>query len=195
MKKLLLACVALAALSVPAAATVINIATPNPTSATGNFTASPGAGAFEDQVTFTLSGGPVFLTIANATNTFASPLDAIQNWAASIWSTGLDGIVNNSDDQILFGPQSASACIGVSNCQAVGGSGIIDGPGLYYAEFTGIGSGTSGYGGNISTFAVPGPIAGAFEPGTLAMMLLGFGGIWYGRKKGYLNENIFGRAA
>jgi hypothetical protein len=174
MKKLLLSTAVLLAFAMPAKAAQIDILTPNPTSATGNFTASPGSGAFEDQVTFLLTGGPVFLTIANATNTFAGPNDAIQNWVASIWSTGVDGIVNNGDDQILFGPQAASACIGVSNCQAVGGSGIINSPGLYYAEFTGIGSGTSGYGGNISTFAVPGPIVGAGLPGLLAACV----GLW-----------------
>lgn len=152
-----------------AQAVVIDVGT-NPTSATGNFTASPGAVAFEDQVTFTLSGGPQFVTIANATNTFAGPGDEIQNWVASIWSSGVDQIVNNGDDQLLFGPQAATACIGVSNCQAVGGSGTIDGPGLYYAEFTGVGSGTSGYGGNISTFQVPGPIAGAGLPGLILLL-------------------------
>lgn len=165
---------ALCLLTTPTHAAVIALPA-NPTSATGNFTASPGAGAFEDQVTFTLSGGPQFVTIANATNTFAGPTDAIQNWIASIWSAGVDGVVNNGDDQLLFGPQAATACIGVSNCQAVGGSGLINAPGLYYAEFTGIGSGTSGYGGNISTFAVPGPVVGAGLPG-LIMLLAGFVG-------------------
>ena len=172
--KLLLGAALALCLTLPAKAAVIDVGT-NPTSATGNFTASPGAGAFEDQITFTLSGGPQFVTIANATNTFAGPGDEIQNWVASIWSSGVDQIVNNGDDQLLFGPQAATPCIGVSNCQAVGGSGTINGPGLYYAEFTGIGSGTSGYGGNISTFQVPGPIVGAGLPGLIigALGLIG----------------------
>jgi hypothetical protein len=144
----------LLALTLPANAVSVTL-TNNPTSATGNFQLAPGAGAFEDQVIFGLTGGPQFVTIANATNTFANPNeDPILNWIASIWSAGLDGIVNNGDDVLLFGPQAASACIAVASCQFVGGSGTINSPGLYYAEFTGIGSGTSGYSGNISTFAI-----------------------------------------
>ena len=181
MKRLLLASTMLFALASGANAVQVNLQA-NPTSATGNFQLAPGAGAFEDQVTFGLTGpGPVFLTIANATNTFASPTDAIVNWVASIYSAGADGILDdadanplNDDDVLLFGPQAATACILVDNCQAVGGSGIINGPGLYYAEFTGIGSGTSGYSGNISTFAVPGPAAGAGLPALAGLMLLGF---------------------
>jgi hypothetical protein len=130
---------------------------------------------------FGLSGGPQFVTIANATNVYAAPADQIQNWVASIWSAGVDGILNaadanplNDDDVLLFGPQAATACPNVSNCQGVGGSGIINSPGLYYANFTGTGSGTSGYSGNIATFQVPGPIAGAGLPGLLALSLLGF---------------------
>jgi hypothetical protein len=166
MKKLLYASVALAALLLPAQAAQV-LLPDNPTSVTGNFTFAPGAGGFEDQVIFELSGGPAYITIANATNTFAGPNDMIQNWVASIFSAGVDQVVNNGDDQLLFGPQAASACIGVSNCQAVGGSGQINTSGIFYAEFTGIGSGTSGYGGNVSTFAVPGPIAGAGIPGLI----------------------------
>jgi len=172
MKKLLLAITMLAATLLPASAAQVLLPN-NPTSVTGNFTFTPGAVAFEDQVIFQLTGGPLFVTIANATNTFAGPGDEITNWIASILSAGLDGIVNNGDDVLLFGPQNASACVNVSNCQAVGGSGIINAPGLYYAEFTGTGSGTSGYGGNISTFAVPGPVAGAGLLPVLAV-LLGF---------------------
>ena len=179
MKSLLLTTTALLALLSPASAAVIALPA-NPTSATGNFTASPGAGAFEDQVTFTLSGGPAYITIANATNTFAGPTDAIDNWVASIWSAGANQLVNDGDDQLLFGPQAATPCIGVSNCQAVGGSGQIDTSGVFYAEFTGIGSGTSGYGGNISTFAVPIPAAGAGIPGLLA--LFGLGGLWWRKR-------------
>jgi opacity protein-like surface antigen len=177
MKRLLLAATMLTALASGANANVVNLVT-NPNSSTGNFSLTPGAAAFNDQVVFGLSGGPHFLTIANATNTYAGPGDAIQNWVASIWSAGVDQILNaadanplNDDDVLLFGPQAATACPLVSNCQGVGGSGIINGAGLYYANFTGTGSGTSGYSGNISTFAVPGPALGALIPSLLA----GFG--------------------
>jgi len=162
MKKLLLATTALLAMTMASNAAMIDIGT-NPTSATGNFSFSPGSGSFEDQAVFHLTQSSTF-TIANATNTFAAPPDAIVNWQASIWSAGLDQVVNNGDDQLLFGPQSAGTCFLVPNCQQVGGSGTIVGSGTFYAEFTGIGSGTSGYSGNISTFAapVPGPTAGSF---------------------------------
>ena len=70
----------------------------------------------------------------------------------------------NDDDVLLFGPQAATACLLIINCQSVGGSGYIINPGIYYAEFTGIGSGTSGYSGNIRTFAVPGPVVGSLLP-------------------------------
>jgi hypothetical protein len=94
---------------------------------------------------------------------------------ASIWSAGVDQVVNNADDQLLFGPQAGSACPSLPNCQIVGGSGILSPSGTFYAEFTGIGSGTSGYSGNISTFAVPGPAVGALVPSMLAGLgMLGF---------------------
>ena len=181
MKRLLLASTMLFALASGAQAVVVNLQT-NPNSATGNFSLAPGGALFEDQVVFGLSGGPAFITIANATNTFASAsTDFITNWVASIFSAGPDQIVNNTDDVLLFGPQSATPCPGVANCQGVGGSGTIFNPGLYYAEFTGQGGGTSGYSGNISTFAVPGPAAGAGLPALAGLMLLGFN--WLRRRR------------
>ena len=181
MLKFLLASSAIATvlvLSQPAKAIVINLPD-NPTSQTGNFTSAPGAAGFEDQIVFNLTGGPQFVTIANATNTFANPAtDPIAFWNAAIWSAGIDGIVNNGDDVLLFGPQFASPCVGVPNCRAVGGSGTIQSPGTYYAEFQGIGSGTSGYGGNISTFAVPAPSMGGGLPG----LVTAFGG-WFGWRR------------
>ena len=169
MKKLLLATTMLLALASGANADQV-LLPDNPTSATGNFSFTPGAVAFEDQVIFELSGGPVYLTIANATNTFAAPADMIANWVASIWSAGLDQLVNNGDDQLLFGPQAATACVIIPNCQSVGGSGFINTSGIFYAEFTGTGSGTSGYSGNISTFVVPGPALGAGLPALFGLL-------------------------
>jgi hypothetical protein len=161
MRKLLLATTALLAMTAGANAAVFNILTPDPTSASGNFSLTPGGGAFDDQVVFFVSAPSTF-TIANATNVFPRATDRITNWQASIWATN-DGIVGNGNDTLLFGPQSAGTCFLVPNCQIVGGSGNINGPGLFYAEFTGIGGGTSGYSGNISTLAVPGPKAGSFS--------------------------------
>jgi hypothetical protein len=153
----------------------------NPTSVTGNFSFTPGAVGFEDQAIFSLSGGPQYLTIANATNVYASEADRIQNWVASIFSAGLDQVVNNADDVLLFGPQAAQACGFPTNCQIVGGEGTIFTSGVFYAEFTGTGSGTSGYSGNISTSAVPLPAVGAGLPGIIAAF--GAAMAWHRRKK------------
>ena len=168
MKRLLLASVALLALTGASQAAVIDILTPDPTSSTGNFSATPAAGPFDDQVAFVLTHSATFV-IANATNTFAnSGNDKILNWQASIFDT-VDGIIGNGNDQLLFGPQVAGACFLVPNCQQVGGSGTIDHAGRFYADFTGTAGTTSGYSGNISTFAVPGPVVGALGiPGLIA---------------------------
>ena len=82
-----------------------------------------------------------------------------------MWSVGADGIVNNGDDVPVIGPVAATqGCGPIANCQFAAGTAILA-AGNYYAEFTGIGGGTSGYGGNIST--VPGPIVGAGVPGLI----------------------------
>ena len=177
MLKLLLASSALATVLVltqPARSAVIADLGVNPTSAQGDFNNSVGGGAFEDQFTFQLVGGPLFFTIASATNVYPNPTDFITGFTASIWSTGDDGIVNNGDDVLAFGPQLAAPCPGTPNCQGVSGSGLIN-PGAYYLEFTGFGGGTSGYGGNLSTFAVPNPVLGGGLPGLL-MAIGGFVG-------------------
>jgi hypothetical protein len=150
-------------LTSPSKAAIIDIGN-NPTSATGDFSTSPAPGAFTDFVTFTLSGGPQHIVIANATNVFAGPGDQIAQWTAAIFQQV--GVPGGGDDVLLFGPQAASPCA-VVNCQQVGGSGIFD-PGAYYVQFAGIAGANSGYGGNVSSFAVPGPIAGAGIPGLVA---------------------------
>ena len=143
----------------------------NPTSAQGDFSNSVGGGAFEDQFTFQLVGGPLFLTIASVTNVFPSVTDFITNFTAGVWSVGPDGIVNSPDDVPVIGPAAATqGCGPIVNCQFAAGTDILA-AGAYYAEFTGTGGGTSGYGGNISS--VPGPIAGAGLPGLVAA----FGGL------------------
>jgi len=167
MKKLLLGTVIALSLALPAQAAQVTLPT-NPTSVTGNFALTPGSGSFEDQVIFQVTGAPAYVVIGQATNTFAGPGDMIQNWIASIYNDGDDNIINNADDELLFGPQAAQPCIMTPNCQAVGGGGTVLGSGYYYVEFTGVGSGTSGYAGNVSTFAVPGPAVGAGIPGILA---------------------------
>lgn len=169
MRKILLATAALLALASSADAAIINILSPDPDSSTGNFSASPGGAVFNDQVTFTLTHASTF-TIANATNVFPRTTDRITNWQASIWDS-VDGIVGNGNDTLLFGPQFATLCPNVPSCQIVGGSGLINHAGLFYADFQGTGGGTSGYSGNISTFAVPGPKAGSFTLGGLLAML------------------------
>jgi hypothetical protein len=164
MTKLLLGTALALCLSLPAHAAVIADLGVNPTSAQGDFNNAPGGGLFADQYTFQLVGGPQFITIASATNTFASLSDFIANFQATVYQQV--GAVGGGDDIIAFGPQSASGC-SVSGCQLVAGSGVLD-PGNYYLDLTGLAGGTAGYGGNLSVAAVPGPIVGAGIPGLIA---------------------------
>jgi hypothetical protein len=172
MRRFLLTTAIVAALVTPAAATTIGNLGVNPTSAQGNFQNAPGAGAFEDQFTFQLVGGPQFLTIASVTNTFASLSDFIANFQAAVWTTGANGIVNDGDDVPVIGPVAAGACA-VPNCQGMSGSAILN-TGNYYIELTGIAGSTAGYAGNLSVAAVPGPLAGAGLPG----IIVGCLGLW-----------------
>ena len=171
MRCLLLAAVALA-LSLPAKAAVVGDLGVNPSSAEGDFSGSPGGGAFSDQFTFQLLGAPQYITVGSVTNVFPNTTDFITNFQASVYLI-VNGI-GGADDVAVIGPTDAVACPIVPDCQFAAGTAILD-AGSYYLQFTGIGGGTSGYGGNLSTFGVPGPALGAGLPALLAALgMLGF---------------------
>jgi hypothetical protein len=186
MKKLLLATAALVALSLPASAAVIGTFGVNPTSAAGAFSNDPNGpgvgGLFTDDYTFELIGGPQFVTVATASNTFAlggitGPF-GIQNFAASIFSTGADGLPGGGDDVLKFGPQLATLCAS-GLCQQLDGNGLLD-AGKYFLEVSGNAGALAGYGGNLSVAAVPVPAVGAGLPGVIA----GFGAIYaWGKRR------------
>jgi len=140
----------------PGKAAVINDLGVNPTSAQGAFKNSVGGTSFTDQYLFQLANAQNFLTIASVTNVYPKVTDFISNFAASIYNFGADNLFGTGDDQLLFGPEGASPC--GSMCQFVAGAAILP-AGNYYAQFTGQGGGTSGYGGNIAVSAVPIPAA------------------------------------
>lgn len=176
MKNLLYACAAVLAMTVASQADVINVGI-NPTSATGHFSNDVGGGLFTDQVTFQLVGGPQFLTFASATNDYESVTssDYIQNFTGQLFEQ-VGGIGAAGGADIPFGPINfAGPCPSLpNNCQILAGSAILD-AGNYYLQLSGTGGGTAGYGGDITTRAVPGPLAGAGIPGVIAgaMFLVG----------------------
>ena len=171
MRKLLLASAALLALTVTSKADIINVGN-NPTSATGHFS-NDAIGSFTDFITFNLSGAPQFLTFASATNDYESTTssDYIANFTGQLFQqVGAPG----GGDDVPF----SSAVFGVpcptlpSNCQILSGSAVLN-AGNYYLQLSGLGGSTAGYGGDITTRAVPGPLAGAGIPG----LVLALGGL------------------
>lgn len=158
MRKFLLA--AVIALALPAAAvadTVTNLGT-NPDSGVGAFsntnpgTGGGGSGLFADIYEFDIVGNQI-LTIAFATNTFAGgATQFIADFQGSVFSDGANGVPGGGDDAIILGPQTASACLGIPNCQIFGGSAFLN-QGSYYLLVSGNAGVDAGYGGNLSTAA------------------------------------------
>jgi hypothetical protein len=164
MRKLLLATAALAALSLPASATII---VPgfcvNPTCAAGAFSNDPNGpgvgGVFFDQYLFTLNGAG-FVTVTTASNTFAAggitgPF-GIQNFSGAIYEiVGLPDVLPGGDDILKFGPQLATLCAS-GLCQELDGNGFLA-AGNYYLAIAGNAGSLAGYGGNLSVAEVPIP--------------------------------------
>jgi hypothetical protein len=151
------------------AATVANLGI-NPTSAQGDFSHAVGGGAFSDQVNFTLAGGPAFFTIASVTNVFAQPTDFITGFQGSVLFLGANGVLGGGDDQTVIGPINATPCPVQPACQGFAGSAILTLVGNYALNLTGIGGGTSGYGGNLAVAQVPIPAAAwLFGAGVLGL--------------------------
>lgn len=160
MKKLLLATVAALALSGPAAAAVVRDLGVNTTSATGQFSNSVGGATFDDYYTFQLVGAPLFVAFASATNDFIDPTDFITNFTGQLFQQV--GAPGGGDDIPVSTAVAAVACpTNPTGCQILAGSALL-GAGNYFLELTGIGGGTSGYGGNLTTASVvPAPAMGA----------------------------------
>ena len=183
MRKLILAAAVLAiGLSASAKAAVIGTFGVNPTSAAGAFSNDPnGAGVgglFTDFYTFNLVGGPAFVTVATASNTFAiggitGPF-GIQGFAAAIYETV--GVPGGGDDILKFGPQFATLCAS-GLCQELNGNGILQ-PGSYYLQIQGDAGVLAGYGGNLSVAETP-------LPGAIWLFggALGLAGMLFNKKK------------
>jgi hypothetical protein len=165
MRKALLAIAAVLAMSASAVADTITSLGTNPTSGAGAFsntdpgTGSGGSGLFADIYKFDLVGAQI-LTIAFATNTFASGAPQfITNFQGAVVNDGADNAPGGGDDFVVLGPELAVACNAIPNCQVFGGSAILGG-GHYYLLVSGNAGVDAGYGGNLSTSAET-PLPGA----------------------------------
>jgi hypothetical protein len=164
MKALLIAAAGLLALAAQSNAATIADFGPDPTSAQGAFSNTPAFGPFADQYTFTLTN-PSSLTVTSATNVFPNATDFITGFTGALYDVGIDLLPGGGDDSLVAGPFASFGCGG--GCQIFSGNGVL-GVGAYYLDVSGDAGLTSGYGGNLSTSAVPGPIAGAGLPGLIA---------------------------
>jgi hypothetical protein len=178
MKRALLASAALLAMTVAGNAAVITPLGQNPTSAAGHFSNDVFGTTFEDQYTFELVGGPQFVTIASATNVYASPEDQITAFSGQLFQVvGTVDPDGGGGDDIGFGLISAVACpTDPTGCQILGGRRLLP-EGSFYLEITGTGGGSAGYGGDLTVTQVPGPLAGA----GLVPLLGAFW--WYARRR------------
>jgi hypothetical protein len=181
MRKLVLTAALFASTAMSANAAVVDNLGINPTSQTGDFSSGllgvngTGLGGFTDQVTFQLIGGPQFLTISSATNVFPAPADFITNFQAQgFLQVGAIGPGGGADIPVT--PLiSAVACPLQSNCQGFAGSALLN-PGSYYLQLSGVGGGSSGYGGNLAVTQVP-------IPGALALFASGLVGLGLLKRK------------
>ena len=161
MRKLLLACTALAALTMPASAAIVADLGADPNAGVSHVA----VGNFTDDYTFTLTQNST-ITVVGLINTFAGGLGSgqfIANFAASIFE--------EPTNTLVLGPADGTAgCGAISLCQSLSGSSIL-GVGSYELEVTGTGGANASYGGDITT------VAAVPEPSTWAMMIIGFAGV------------------
>jgi len=151
----------------PASALTIKDLGNNPNSSTGAFSNSVLGTTFSDQYTFHLIGAQ-FVTFASATNDFLTAADFITNFTGQLFSSGANGLPGGGDDVAFNAPVSAVPCpTNPTGCQILAGSALLPG-GNYFLSISGTGGGTAGYGGNLTTAAVPFPAAGAGLPGVFA---------------------------
>jgi hypothetical protein len=173
MRKFLFAAAAVLALTMPSKAATITNFGDDPTSAGGAFQHSLGSlvGLFSDQYTFHLTQAAT-LTIASVTNVFAQGSDFITGFNGSVIA-GTPALPGGT----VIGPVFASSPCGIIPfCQGFAGSAILA-AGDYFLNIEGFANGTSGYGGNLATFAVPPevPIPGAvwlFGTGIAGLVLM-----------------------
>lgn len=168
MKRLLLATAAVLAMTTASHALIITDLGNNPNSATGHFSNSVLGTTFDDQYPFHLVNFPQFVTFASATNDFTQPSDFITGFTGQLFNSGPNGLPGGGDDVAINVPVLAVPCpTNPTGCQVLAGDALL-GPGNYFLDISGIGGGTSGYGGDLTVRGVPAPLAGAGLPGLIA---------------------------